>query len=60
VRITRYGYFQTILDRSSRLRRALGLPEGRRAQVALVLGYPQYRFHRLLPRRKPDLVWNPG
>jgi len=52
------GYFIVALDRSRRLRRALGLPGDRRAEVALVLGYPQYRFRRVLLRRRPDLLWN--
>jgi nitroreductase/NAD-dependent dihydropyrimidine dehydrogenase PreA subunit len=52
------GYFHIALDRSRQLRRTLGLPEHRRAEVTLVLGYPQYRFRRVLPRRQPDLVWN--
>jgi len=53
------GYFTLALDRSSGLRRALGLPPGRQAQVTLVLGYPRHRFRRLLPRRRPDILWNP-
>jgi len=52
------GYFTAALDRSRGLRRALGLPVGRRAEVTLVLGYPQYHFRRVLPRRQPDLLWN--
>ncbi len=52
------GYFTVALARSARLRAALGLPPDRRAVIALTLGYPRYRFHRLLPRRAPTLVWN--
>lgn len=52
------GYFQAALDRSKPLRCALGLPEDRRAEVTLVLGYPAYDFQRLLPRRQPELTWN--
>ena len=52
------GYFLIALDLNRKLRSALGLPQGRRAEVALVLGYPQYRFRRVLPRRRPNLVWN--
>jgi nitroreductase/NAD-dependent dihydropyrimidine dehydrogenase PreA subunit len=55
------GYFNIALERGGRrLRRALGLPEGRQAEVTLVLGYPQHRFRRLLPRRRPNLTWNAG
>jgi nitroreductase/NAD-dependent dihydropyrimidine dehydrogenase PreA subunit len=52
------GYFQVALDRSRSLRCALGLPEDRRAEVTLVLGYPAHDFQRLLPRRQPELTWN--
>jgi nitroreductase len=52
------GYFDSALDRSRSLRRALGLPGDRRAEVTLVLGYPRYRFRRVLPRRRPELVWH--
>ena len=31
---------------------------GERIEVALVLGYPQYRFRRVLPRRRPNLIWS--
>jgi nitroreductase/NAD-dependent dihydropyrimidine dehydrogenase PreA subunit len=52
------GYFLVALDRSRGLRRALGLPDDRRAEVALALGDPKYRFRRVLPRRRPSLVWD--
>ncbi len=51
------GYFMRALGLSRELGRALGLPEGRRVEVVLVLGYPQYRFRRAVPRRQPELVW---
>jgi len=51
------GYFMVALANSRELRDALGLPEGRRAQVALILGYPKYRFRRALARRTPNLTW---
>jgi nitroreductase len=51
------GYFTVALDRSRELRRILGLPEERRPEVVLALGYPRYRFRRAVPRRRPDLVW---
>jgi nitroreductase/NAD-dependent dihydropyrimidine dehydrogenase PreA subunit len=54
------GYFLVALDRSRELRSALGLPDGRRVEVALTLGYPKYRFRRVPPRRQPDLLWNAG
>jgi len=61
------GYFQGVLESSEELQRAAAVPPGRRAEVTLVLGYPQYEFRRVLPRRSPELAcgvpllrWNPG
>ncbi len=51
------GFFQVALDRSIGLRAALNLPLGRAPQVTLVLGYPRYDFHRLVPRREPEIQW---
>jgi nitroreductase/NAD-dependent dihydropyrimidine dehydrogenase PreA subunit len=52
------GFFQFALSRSRRLRRALGLPKGRRTEIALVLGYPKFPFRRALPRRGPKITWS--
>jgi nitroreductase len=55
------GYFVGPLSRSAGLRSLLaefGLPAGRRVEIALVLGYPRYRFRRLIPRRRRQLLWN--
>jgi nitroreductase/NAD-dependent dihydropyrimidine dehydrogenase PreA subunit len=52
------GYLQIALDQSKQLREALGLPDGRHAQIALTLGYPEHPFQRAIPRRQPDLIWN--
>jgi nitroreductase/NAD-dependent dihydropyrimidine dehydrogenase PreA subunit len=52
------GYFHLALDRSKELHRTLGLAQDRRPEVTLVLGYPVYCFHRLLPRRQPKITWN--
>jgi nitroreductase/NAD-dependent dihydropyrimidine dehydrogenase PreA subunit len=52
------GYFHIALDRSTDLQRELGLPEGHRAEVTLTLGYPEFGFQRVLPRRQPRLVWS--
>jgi len=56
------GYFISALGLSRELGRALELPEGRRVEVVLTLGYPRYRFRRAVPRRRPTLVfpaWHP-
>ena len=53
------GFFQIAFEKSSRLRRKVTLPEGRAPQVAIALGYAQHDFRRALPRRLPNLTWNP-
>jgi nitroreductase/NAD-dependent dihydropyrimidine dehydrogenase PreA subunit len=52
------GYFIFALDNSEKLRSMLALPDRRKVEVALVLGYPKYRFRRFIPRRKMEIVWN--
>jgi nitroreductase/NAD-dependent dihydropyrimidine dehydrogenase PreA subunit len=52
------GYFVGALARGGPLRRLLGLPPGRRTEVALVMGYPRYRFRRVVPRRRMEILWN--
>lgn len=53
------GIFEAIVERSRRVRGMLGVPEGRSAHVVLAVGYSQYKFRRLVPRRTPELTWNP-
>jgi len=53
------GFFQVVVEHSKRVLKLLGLPEGRAPQVAIALGYRKRSFRRLLPRRTPDLTWNP-
>jgi nitroreductase/NAD-dependent dihydropyrimidine dehydrogenase PreA subunit len=53
------GIFQAVVEKSRKVRRMLGLPDDRESQVILVLGYPQHPFRRIVPRRNPELVWNP-
>ena len=52
------GLFQVVVDRSSRMLRRIGIPKGRKPQIALAIGYPQHGFRRALPRRSPNLIWN--
>jgi len=51
------GYFTVALDRSRSLRDRLGLPQGRKPEIILTLGYPRYRFRRAVVRRPPELTW---
>lgn len=53
------GFFQIAFEKSARVRRKVTLPEGRTSQVALAVGYPRHTFRRALPRRSPNLTWNP-
>ena len=52
------GYFIYALENSGHLRERLGLPENRRVEVALVIGYPKYQFRRTVPRRRAEIIWN--
>ena len=52
------GYFIYALENSGQLRRWLGLPDNRRVEVALVIGYPKYPFRRTVSRRLAKIVWN--
>jgi nitroreductase len=54
------GYFKIALDQSRALRNSLGLPEGRKPELILTLGYPRYRFRRAVARRQPQLLWGAG
>ena len=54
------GYFIYALENSGQLRRRLGLPDNRRVEVALVIGYAKYQFRRAVPRRRMEIIWNPA
>ena len=53
------GCFQIVAEKSSRMSRSIGLPRGRSPQIAVAVGYPRHKFRRGLPRRSPNLTWNP-
>jgi nitroreductase len=53
------GYFIYALENSDQLRRYLGLLDNRRVEVAMVIGYPKYKFRRSIPRRSMEITWNP-
>lgn len=52
------GFFQIMVEKSSRLLRRVGLPNGRSPQIAIAVGYPRHTYRRALPRRSPNLTWN--
>ena len=37
----------------------LGVPQDKALQVLLTLGYPAWEFLRMVPRRMPNIEWNP-
>ena len=39
------------------LQQALKIPEGRVAQGIMMVGYPKYKYHRLVPRNQPKIEW---
>ena len=54
------GYFIYALENSDQLKSHLGLSDNRRVEVALVIGYPKYKFRRTVPRRSMEIIWNPA
>jgi hypothetical protein len=49
---------QIALDTLPALAAELNLPEGHTPHYAMMLGYPKYRFHRVLKRDAPK--WSGG
>lgn len=39
------------------LQQALKIPEGQVAQGIMMVGYPRYKYHRLVPRNQPKIEW---
>jgi nitroreductase len=54
------GSIHLLLEEISHLQHELlGIPEDKELHVLLTLGYPVWRFRRMVPRRMPDILWNP-
>jgi nitroreductase len=53
------GYFKIALDRDKGFKKAIGLGADRSPEAAVVIGYPVVEYLRMLPRRKPELLWFP-
>ena len=51
------GYFNAAAGLWPPLQEALGLPEGRISLGAMMIGHPQYHFHRLPLRNEPHIMW---
>ena len=39
---------------------ALALPAGHQCFGAMMVGYPQHRYHRLPTRKTPNITWRMG
>jgi len=51
------GYFNAAATNFPPMGEALGLPEGHQAFGSMMIGYPQYRYHRLPERKTPKITW---
>lgn len=51
------GYFTVAANLSGKLRRALGVPRGKRVAATLVLGYPGVQYRRPARREPPDVTY---
>ncbi len=51
------GFLTTASRYDPTVRRLAGIPRGHRMTTALVVGYPIYRYRRLVPRRPPRARW---
>ena len=46
------GFFTMAANTSPKIRKAIGIPKGKRAAMTLVLGYPDVKFLRSVQREK--------
>lgn len=54
------GSVHLLLEEFSHLQhQLLGIPDEKELHVLLTLGYPAWQFRRMVPRRMPDIKWNP-
>jgi nitroreductase/NAD-dependent dihydropyrimidine dehydrogenase PreA subunit len=51
------GYFTAAAGLHEPLIKALGLPAGHQCYGAVMLGYPQYSYHRIPRRNEPLITW---
>lgn len=49
------GFFTMAANRSRNIKKALGIPKGKKAAMTLVLGYPNVKFLRSTPHKKADV-----
>lgn len=46
------------IDHSPELQKYLGIKEGYKAYAILVIGHPDVKFERTVPRKKADVIWH--
>lgn len=51
------GYFNAAAANFPPLTAALGLPEGHQAFGSMMIGTPQFKYHRLPERKPPSIIW---
>lgn len=54
------GYFNAAAAGYAPMQAALGLPAGHQCFGAMMVGYPQHRYHRLPTRNTPNITWRMG
>jgi len=54
------GYVNAALERNDELTQIIGLPEGRKLELTMILGYPRFAFKRAPSRGRRSLAWNPS
>lgn len=51
------GFFMLAVSKHKPLQDALALPEGNVAHGIMMVGYPKYKYQRLVPRNEPKIEW---
>ena len=51
------GFVMILLGVFPQLQKTLGIPEGHKAQYALLAGHPKYTFKSIPPRQMPEIYW---
>lgn len=51
------GYFNAAATFWPPMQKALALPEDHISLGAMMIGYPKYKYHRLPPRKEPQIIW---
>lgn len=51
------GFFASAVNVSNKIKKALGMPRGKKAAAVLVLGYPKIKYQRAVPREKINVKY---